>query len=121
MDFFVRKLQGETGADSGGPKYEFCHQMNISSCLASEKMSDFILSVYNPLARSVEGSYIRIPVSSPAWNIEGPDGTFHHIAFSFIPVVKKCFLFLLAFSSSKNDLKTLIQCGKIVNFYVTDV
>lgn len=57
------------------PTYEFCHLLNISSCAPSEAMNDFVLSVYNPLARDILDTYIRIPVSSPLWDVKGQQGT----------------------------------------------
>lgn len=55
--------------------YEFCHLLNISSCAPTEAMNDFVLSVYNPLARDIQDTYIRIPVSSPLWDVKGQQGT----------------------------------------------
>ncbi|CAL8126674.1 unnamed protein product [Orchesella dallaii] len=57
-----------------GTTYEFCHLLNISVCTASETMNDFVVSIYNPLARDLHNTYIRIPVSSPLWDVQGQSG-----------------------------------------------
>ncbi|CAG7723264.1 unnamed protein product [Allacma fusca] len=55
-------------------EYEFCHLLNISACDPSELKSSLVVSVYNPLARQVVNSYVRLPVSTPVWHVEGPHG-----------------------------------------------
>ena len=47
----------------------FCHNLNISSCYASESMNDFVLSVYNPLARYLNNTNVRVPVTTPHWKV----------------------------------------------------
>lgn len=37
-------------------------------------MNDFVVSVYNPLARDLRNTYIRIPVTSPVWDVTGHEG-----------------------------------------------
>ena len=60
--------------DTNETSYRFCHLLNISSCEVSELESSFVLAVYNPLAREVRNSYIRLPVSTPVWHVQGPEG-----------------------------------------------
>lgn len=53
---------------------EYCQLLNISTCASSESSSVFTVSVYNPLARSVDDTYIRLPVPSVPFKVEGPSG-----------------------------------------------
>ncbi|XP_028398027.1 lysosomal alpha-mannosidase-like [Dendronephthya gigantea] len=54
-------------------QYTFCDYLNISVCPATEATKPFTITVYNPIARAVDTN-IRIPVSSKAVKIFGPDG-----------------------------------------------
>jgi lysosomal alpha-mannosidase len=54
-------------------EYTFCDYLNISVCPATETSKPFTITVYNPIARTVDTN-IRIPVSSEAVKIFGPDG-----------------------------------------------
>ena len=54
-------------------EYTFCDFLNISVCPATETSKSFTITVYNPIARTVDTN-IRIPVSSQAVNIFGSDG-----------------------------------------------
>ena len=44
-------------------QYTFCDYLNISVCHATEMSKSFTITVYNPIARTVE-TVIRVPVSS---------------------------------------------------------
>lgn len=48
--------------------FEMCLNLNISQCDVSEKASQFVVTVYNPLARSIS-KYARIPVANGAYSI----------------------------------------------------
>jgi len=52
----------------------FCHELNISSCAASETMTDFYVNIYSPMSRQVREKYIRVPVPTPNWKAYGPQG-----------------------------------------------
>ncbi len=54
-------------------QYTFCDYLNVSACPATETSKPFTITVYNPIARTVD-TYIRIPVLSQAVRIFGPDG-----------------------------------------------
>lgn len=55
--------------------YQFCQLVNISACAAAENSTDFLVSIYNPLGRNLQNTYIRIPVSSMYWNVQARRGT----------------------------------------------
>ncbi|XP_076458768.1 lysosomal alpha-mannosidase-like [Babylonia areolata] len=70
----MKKLQVQTG----GVKmdHSFCQLLNISVCSVSEKANQFMVTVYNPIARP-GFSYVRLPVSSDgnvAFSVKGPSG-----------------------------------------------
>lgn len=70
-------------------KYRFCQLLNISSCAATETMTDFLVSIYNPLARSLENTYVRIPVPSAYWTVRTNKGlVFSQIVEIPQPVIK---------------------------------
>ena len=54
-------------------QYIFCDYNNVSACPATETATSFTITIYNPIARTVD-SYIRIPVLSKEVRIYGPDG-----------------------------------------------
>ncbi|CAL8087779.1 unnamed protein product [Orchesella dallaii] len=54
--------------------YRVCHLLNISSCGPSEEMKDFIIAIYNPLARDLYNEYVRIPVPTPGWDVYSQNG-----------------------------------------------
>ncbi|XP_064640290.1 lysosomal alpha-mannosidase-like isoform X2 [Lineus longissimus] len=55
------------------PDHQFCDLMNISRCAFTESHSQFVLTVYNPIARPVT-SWVRLPVVNSAYRVTGPDG-----------------------------------------------
>ncbi|ODN03792.1 Lysosomal alpha-mannosidase, partial [Orchesella cincta] len=54
--------------------YRFCHLLNISSCAPTEEMKDFIVTIYNPLARDLHNEYVRMPVPTPGWDVYSQNG-----------------------------------------------
>lgn len=48
--------------------FEMCLNLNISQCDVTEKASQFVVTVYNPIARSID-KYVRIPVANGAYLI----------------------------------------------------
>ena len=54
-------------------QYTFCDYLNISICPASEVNQQFTVTVYNPIARSIDTN-IRIPVSNMSFKVFGPNG-----------------------------------------------
>ncbi|XP_018570360.1 lysosomal alpha-mannosidase [Anoplophora glabripennis] len=51
-----------------------CLLSNISICDITQKSEKFLVTVYNPLSWPVT-HYIRLPVNSTSFNIQGPNGT----------------------------------------------
>jgi lysosomal alpha-mannosidase len=56
---------------------ETCLLANISICEPA-RSDRFIVTVYNPLERSVN-HYVRIPVPDGSYKITGPDGNLLHL------------------------------------------
>ncbi|KAI5618655.1 lysosomal alpha-mannosidase isoform X1, partial [Silurus asotus] len=52
----------------------FCENLNISVCPLSEGNKQFLLNVYNPLARAVVWS-LHLPVNGTLYNVTNSDGT----------------------------------------------
>ncbi|XP_071483413.1 lysosomal alpha-mannosidase-like [Diadema antillarum] len=52
---------------------DHCDYANISICAASESLSQFVVVVYNPIARSVTWP-VRLPVNHATYTVVGPDG-----------------------------------------------
>ncbi|KAI5089006.1 lysosomal alpha-mannosidase isoform X1, partial [Silurus meridionalis] len=52
----------------------FCENLNISVCPLSEGNKQFLLNVYNPLARAVIWS-LHLPVNGTLYNVTNSDGT----------------------------------------------
>ena len=50
-----------------------CLLLNISQCDVSEKSSKFVITIYNPLSRTVS-KYIRIPVTGHSYKVQDPSG-----------------------------------------------
>ena len=46
------------------PKAQFCPLLNITQCEVSETADQFLVNVYNPLARTIN-KFIRLPILSP--------------------------------------------------------
>lgn len=65
--YSVLNKKGET------PTFTFCDLLNVSSCALTESSKNFVVTVYNPLARSVT-SYVRIPVVSSSIAVFNPHG-----------------------------------------------
>lgn len=53
---------------------EPCILLNISQCNASEQSDTFVVTVYNPLARSTS-RFIRVPVPPQYYKVLDPQGT----------------------------------------------
>ncbi|XP_067620208.1 lysosomal alpha-mannosidase [Eurosta solidaginis] len=64
-------------------QFDTCTLLNISSCLVSETSDKFILTLYNPLART-KSEYVRVPV--PDVNYEVKDFEDTTIEIQFLPV-----------------------------------
>ncbi|XP_053472645.1 lysosomal alpha-mannosidase isoform X1 [Ictalurus furcatus] len=51
----------------------FCENLNISACPLTESSKQFLLNVYNPLARPVSWS-VHLPVNGTVYNVTDSDG-----------------------------------------------
>ncbi|XP_075400920.1 lysosomal alpha-mannosidase-like [Tenrec ecaudatus] len=54
-------------------KFTFCHRLNVSVCLLSQKLSNFQVLIYNPLGRQVNW-ILRLPVSEGHFVVLDPNG-----------------------------------------------
>ncbi|XP_078091137.1 lysosomal alpha-mannosidase isoform X2 [Mustelus asterias] len=54
--------------------YIFCNKLNISVCPRVEELGKFTVTLYNPLARSVD-VYVRIPVNGSDYSVADPRGS----------------------------------------------
>nr|CAD7399255.1 unnamed protein product [Timema cristinae] len=49
-----------------------CMLLNISQCEVSEKSSNFVVTVYNPLSHPVS-LYVRVPVTGQTYSVKDPN------------------------------------------------
>lgn len=66
--------------------FDNCHNLNISSCEVSENATNFMVTIYNPLAQLVQ-RHIRIPV--PSANYEVKDHAGDKLATQVIPIAQE--------------------------------
>ena len=65
---YYSKVQVRGGGDTP-PKgqeeltFEHCPLLNVSQCAPTESDSNFVVNVYNPLAKTVTNKFIRLPVT----------------------------------------------------------
>lgn len=78
-----------------------CLLTNISSCPISETQSTFVVTVYNPLSRSVN-KYVRLPISGTNYKVTGPDG--NTLATQIIPIPDAVINIPGRESQAKNEL-----------------
>ena len=78
----LAKITRNKNSEDGAP-YTFCDYLNISVCHATESSKSFTVTVYNPIARTVE-TIIRIPVSSK--NLKVYDHSSKQVPFIIQPV-----------------------------------
>ncbi|XP_051897842.1 lysosomal alpha-mannosidase [Pristis pectinata] len=54
--------------------FVFCNKLNISVCPRIEELSNFTVTLYNPLARAVR-TYVRLPVNGTKYIVSDPKGS----------------------------------------------
>lgn len=54
--------------------FAFCNNLNISVCPYIEEITNFTVTLYNPLARSVR-TYLRLPVNGTNYIVTDPEGS----------------------------------------------
>nr|CAD7429117.1 unnamed protein product [Timema monikensis] len=64
-------------------EFKSCPLLNISRCELSETEDDFLVTVYNPLARPVS-HYVRIPVTGEHYAVTDPSGS--SLVVQLVPV-----------------------------------
>lgn len=57
------------------PEQSFCPLLNISVCETTASSNRFVVTLYNPIARPVNNSHVRVPVSGSQYTVTGPDGS----------------------------------------------
>lgn len=67
-------MRNEEGDPAPEIPFIHCPLLNITSCNYTEKLSSYIVTVYNPLSRVVD-KYVRLPVAGKAYSVRDPDGT----------------------------------------------
>lgn len=102
-------------------EFENCLNMNISSCEVSENASNFMVTVYNPLAQLVQ-RHIRIPVASTAWEVKDPTGK--SVATQLVPIPQEVLALHYRISEAKFELVFLAKDIPPVgyrSFYVSKI
>lgn len=63
----------EEGDPQPALNFNNCLLTNVSSCLQTESLDTFLVTVYNPLSRPVS-KYVRLPVTGTAYTVTDPNG-----------------------------------------------
>ncbi|KAL1517914.1 hypothetical protein ABEB36_001614 [Hypothenemus hampei] len=88
---------------SDNTDYTTCHMLNISECVTSETQDDFIITLYNPLGRSVT-KYVRIPIVDDTKEITVTDPSGEQLLTQIIPIHDSVLQIPGRNSSAKFDL-----------------
>lgn len=64
----LRTLTSYENAD-----FQSCFSLNISSCAVSERMSQFVVTLFNPLSKPVEQT-VRIPIHEGTYEVRDSNG-----------------------------------------------
>ncbi|KAK3702899.1 hypothetical protein QZH41_014169, partial [Actinostola sp. cb2023] len=68
------------------PVFTFCDLLNVSSCVLTESSKNFVVTIYNPLARDVT-AYVRLPVVSSSVDVYNPQAK--SIKSQMLPISKE--------------------------------
>ena len=71
------------------PKAQFCPLLNITQCDITETADQFVVNVYNPLARSVN-KFVRLPIPTPGYQVQ--DSTGQILQTQVMPIPKPVLL-----------------------------
>jgi len=50
-----------SGPEPDLPDQQFCHLLNVTQCDVTENSPTFVVTVYNPLARTID-KFVRVPI-----------------------------------------------------------
>ena len=91
LQFFIRNELKLGGANL--PPVSYC-QLNMSQCDASENNDQFVVNVYNSLARNIN-KYIRVPITNRilSYKVLDPQGNHNH-SKNFRTILDSFFFFL---------------------------